>query len=140
MSGELLQLGLVVAGVLQLGLSILNLALPRGMKWSVELDRLPLLIKQVFYVHVLFISVTCATFAVMTLRFAAPMAAGEIPACRWLAGCIAAFWGIRTLVQVAYYSSSHWRGQPLRTLVHIFCLVIYASFATVYALAAVQGA
>jgi len=53
------------------------------------------------------------------------MAGGGNPACRWLAGCIGSFWAIRTVLQVGYYSSSHWRGNLGRTIAHAALLLIY---------------
>src|SRR5216684_2746459 len=120
-----LSLLLLTAAGLQLAISVLNLFLVPLFKWKADLERMPLLLREVFQVHAWFISVTLAIFATMTWRFAPEMAAGGNLVCRWLAGCIGAFWAIRTVLQVAYYSSSHWRGQPGRTLAHVALLLIY---------------
>jgi len=99
-----------------------------------DLNRLPLLVREVFQVHVWFISVTLIIFAVMTFRFAGEMNAN--PVCRWLAAGIGLFWALRMVLQFAYYSSSHWRGQPGRTAIHVALLVIYGGFAVIYLAAA----
>jgi hypothetical protein len=36
------------------------------------------------------------------------------------------------VLQLTYYGSGHWRGQPGRTLAHVLLLVIYGSFAALY--------
>ena len=59
---------------------------------------------------------------------------------RWLAAGIGMFWAIRTLLQMAYYSSSHWRGRPERTAIHIGLLLLYGGFAAVYFWSACRGA
>ena len=82
---SLLELGLRAAAIAQFGIALLNLSLVRVMKWKPDLDRLPLLIREVFQVHLIFISVTVATFAVLTWRFAREMATGTIPVAVWLA-------------------------------------------------------
>ena len=91
-----------------------------------------LLVREVFRVHAWFISITLAIFGVMTWRFSHEMANGTNPVCQWLAGGIGSFWAVRTVLQVFYYSSSHWRGQLGRTLIHIALLFLYGGFAAVY--------
>jgi hypothetical protein len=128
---------LQAAAVLQLGIAFANLFIVRLLKWQPDVARMPLLLKEVFYVHAWFISLTLGIFAVLTWRFAGRLALD--PLGQWLAGCIGSFWGIRTILQVAYYSTNHWRGQLGRTLVHAALLVIYGSFAAVYFWAAFAG-
>ena len=50
----------------------------------------------------------------------------------WLGACIGVFWGVRTVLQMTYYSSSHWRGKPGLTLVHVMLLVLYGGLSMVY--------
>jgi hypothetical protein len=119
-----------LAAAAQLGIALLNLALPRIMRWRDDLNRMPLLIREVFHVHAWFVSITLGIFAVMTWRFAAEMTTNA--ACRWLAAAMGLFWALRTLLQVSYYSSSHWRGRPGRTVMHVTLLLIYGGFAAVY--------
>src|SRR6266446_7282777 len=94
---------LEAAAVVQLGVAALNLRLVRWLRWRVELMGLPLLMRQVFQVHVWFISLTLAIFGVTTLRFAESMASRANPAVAWLAAAIAIFWGLRVVMQVGYY-------------------------------------
>jgi len=124
------------AAALQIAIAVMNLFLVRLLKWGDELARMPLLLREVFYVHGWFISVTLAIFAAMSWRFASELAAGINPVCRWLAGGIGVFWGIRTILQVVWYSSSHWRGQTGRTVAHIILLIVYGGFAATYLWAA----
>ena len=131
-----LQWWLEVAAVAQLGVAALNLGLVRLLQWRNPLRQLPLLMREVFQVHVWFISLTLAAFGGMTLRFAGPMAAREDPAAIWLAAIIAIFWGLRVLIQLAYYSASHWRHDTLRTMAHIVLLIIYGGMAVAYGMAA----
>jgi len=123
---------LQLAAAAQLGIATLNLFLVPLLNWKEEVARMPLLLREVFQVHAWFISITLCIFAVMTWRFATEMASGTNPVCQWLAAGIGTFWAIRAVLQVTYYSSSHWRGQPGRTLAHILLLATYASFAAIY--------
>lgn len=120
------------AAIAQLGIALLNFSLVRLMKWKPDLDRLPLLIREVFHVHLIFISVTVGTFAVLTWRFAREMATGGIQMAIWLALAIGVFWGIRVVMQWTYYSQAHWRGDTVRTLLHWLLFFGYGALAFVY--------
>lgn len=120
------------AAALQLGIAGLNLFLVPLFGWREHLRQTPLLLREVFQVHAWFISVTLAIFATLTFRFAADMAGGGIPVCRWLAGAIGLFWGTRAVLQIVYYSSSHWRGHWPRTIAHVSLLLLYGGFAVLY--------
>ena len=127
---------LEIAAALQLAVAVLNLFLVRLLYWKDDIARMPLLLREVFQVHVWFISITLAIFGVVTWRFAAEMADHADPACQWLAGGIGLFWAIRTMLQVGFYSSSHWRGQATRTVAHVALLCVYGGFAALYLWAA----
>ena len=128
---------LIIAASAQLAVAIINLRLERLLHWQTELAAMPLLLREVFHVHKWFISLTLAIFAVLTFRFASQLASD--PLGRWLAGGIAVFWGFRTVLQVAYYSSSHWRNDRARTVAHITLLVLYGGMAALYAWTATGG-
>jgi hypothetical protein len=131
-----LDLLLRAAAAAQFGVAMLNLSLVRIMKWKPDLDRLPLLIREVFYIHSLFISVTLASFAVLTWRFAGDLASAANPLCAWLAAAIGIFWTIRATMQWTHYSASHWRGDTARTLIHWTLTLGYGALGVVYFAAA----
>jgi hypothetical protein len=111
------------------------------MGWKEDLDRLPLLIREVHQVHSWFVSLTLGIFAVLTWRFAPEMAGGADPVGCWLGGGIGIFWAVRTVLQVTYYSTSHWQGNFQRTLIHVTLLIVYyGGCAVSYLWAAFGGA
>lgn len=124
------------AAASQVAIAVLNLFLVPILKWREDLARMPLLLREVFQVHAWFISITLAIFAAITWRFASEMAGGANPVCQWLAVGIGVFWAIRAMLQIGYYSSTHWRGQLGRTVAHIGLLMLYGGFAAVYLWAA----
>lgn len=130
---------LQLAAAAQFGIALLNLAIPRILAWQDDLGRLPLLIREVFQVHLWFISITVAIFAILTWRFSGDMAAGTDEACRWLAAAIGFFWATRTVLQLGYYSSSHWRGKAALTGIHVALLVVYGGLASIYLTAALRA-
>ena len=125
-----------IAAAAQLAIALLNLFLVRLLDWKGELKRMPLLLREVFHVHCWFISITLGIFGVMTLRFADAMAASSNEACRWLTAGIGLFWAIRTVLQVTYYSGSHWHGRLVRTVMHVALLATYGGLALVYSISA----
>jgi hypothetical protein len=131
-----LSIFLQTAAALQLAVALLNLFLVPLLKWKEDLARAPLLLREVFHVHAWFISVTLTIFGLMTWRFATDLASHTNAIASWLAAGIAIFWAIRTVLQVTYYSSSHWRGQFGRTVIHIILLFIYGGMAAIYLWAA----
>lgn len=124
------------AAALQIAIAVLNLFLVPLLKWKDELQRVPLLLREVFHVHAWFISITLAIFGVISWRFAGDIALHLNPIGDWLAAAIGIFWAIRTVLQVAYYNSSHWHGQVGRTVIHIVLLLLYGGMAATYLWAA----
>ena len=123
----------------QLAVALLNLALVRIMHWQPDLARAPMLIREVFHIHVHFISITLAVFGVLTLRFAGDIATAATPLAVWLAISIAGFWGVRSVMQWSHYSAVHWRGDPARTAIHWALFLGYGAIAAVYLIAAGRG-
>ena len=125
-----------LSAVAQLCVAAVNFATARLLKWQEPIDRMPLLLRQVFWVHAWFVSLVLVLFGVMTWRFAPQMAAGSDPACAWLAAGMGIVWSVRTVAQVAYYSPSHWRGNAGRTFIHVFLFVVYGGMSVSYLVAA----
>ena len=129
---KVLETLLRLCAIAQVGVAAINFSTPRLLGWREPIERMPLLLRQVFWVHAWFVSVVLTIFGVMTWRFAPEMAAGSDAACGWLAAGLGLVWGLRALVQVAYYSPSHWRGHAGRTLIHVFLFVVYGGMSVSY--------
>ena len=120
----------------QFAVAILNLFLIRIIKWKPDLERAPLLIREVFRIHVVFISITLSIFGALTWRFAYEIANGASPLAIWLAAAAGLFWLVRSAMQWLHYSASHWHGNSLRTLIHWSLFLGYGAMAVVYFAAA----
>jgi hypothetical protein len=127
-----LELFLRLAALAQFGVAVLNLFLVRIMNWRRDLNTMPLLIREVFQIHIYFISITLAIFAALTWRFARELATGANPLGVWFALGIGTFWTVRSVMQWSHYSAIHWRGDRLRTLIHWTLFLGYGAFAAVY--------
>ena len=136
MKTSLIELGLRVAAVTQIGVALLNLALIRIMKWKPDLERMPLLIREVFRIHCYFISITLGIFGIVTWRFTPEIASAANGIAMWLATGIGLFWLIRSAMQWLHYSPTHWRGNGTRTAIHFILFFGYAALAAVYLAAA----
>ena len=134
-----LEFFLRLAAFAQLGVAVLNFFLIRIMKWRSDLDAAPLLIREVFQIHIYFISITLAIFGALTWRFAGEIATAAHPLCIWLAIGIGVFWAVRSVMQWTHYSAVHWRGDRIRTLIHWMLFLGYGAFAAVYFTAAGRG-
>lgn len=133
---SLLELGLLIAALAQFAIAVINLSLVRLMHWRSDLERMPLLIHEVFRVHVIFITITVATFAVLTWRFAVDIATRANPIAIWLAAAAGIFWATRSILQWTHYSRSHWRGDRTRTALHWLLFFGYGALGVLYLAAA----
>jgi len=131
-----LETALRAAAGAQFAVAILNLFLIRIMKWKPDLDRAPVLIREVFRIHVVFLCFTLSIFAALTWRFAHEIARAGSPLAIWLAVAIGLFWFVRSTMQWTHYSASHWQGDSLRTVIHWVLFLGYGAMATVYLAAA----
>ena len=127
------------AALLQISVAGINMALVGLLNWQAALKQMPLLMREVFHVHKWYISITLTIFGVLTLRFAPMLANPELEIVIWLSIAIAVFWAIRAVIQLCYYSSSHWKGRPGRTVIHVTLLLCYSGFAVLYALPSIVG-
>ncbi len=129
---------LIAAAIGQILIAIINLRLDRMLNWQVELKQISRLLREVFYVHKWFITITLLIFGVITIRFVGDIAhpVHEMP--RWFAGGVGFFWAIRTILQWTYYSKDHWKGNTHRTLIHWILTICYGGCATAYLFAAFQ--
>ncbi len=131
-----LELFLRIVAVAQFSLVVVNLFLPRILNWKPDIERMSLLVREVFIIHSWFITITLAIWGVLTWRFAHEMAHAPTELSRWLCAAMGIFWGIRCVLQWLHYSPSHWRGIPSRTFLHWLFFLGYGAWTLVYALAA----
>ena len=131
-----LETALRAAALAQFAVALLNLFLIRIMKWKPDLDRAPLLIREIFSVHVVFISITLSIFGALILRFAHEIARAGSALAIWLAAAIGLFWLVRSAMQWTHYSASQWQGHSLRTVIHRTLFLAYGAVAAIYLAAA----
>jgi len=115
----------------QILVALLNLCLPALLGWRTALANLPRLVREVFHVHSLFVSLTLLGFASLTFAFATDMA-GDDPQADAVAAFAGVFWAVRVVVQLAYYSREHYRGKVGETVIHYVLLAVYGGMSAIY--------
>ena len=104
------------AGVLLIGVGLLNGILPRRYDWKGELPRLGVFNRQMFVVQAIFIAVTCLLMGLLLISSARELI--ETPLGRRIMLGYALFWTLRLLTQLFGYSSEVWKGKRLETAAH----------------------
>lgn len=123
-----------LSGGLLVGLALVHAIFPRYFKWKEELGSITLLTRQIHYVHTFFIALTVLLIGVLCLT-SAPELLGTTLGRRVALG-IGVFWGCRLVIQFFGYSSSHWKGKPFETTVHVVFSLLWLFFTAVFGFAA----
>ena len=90
------------AGVVHVGIVAANVPLPGRLRVRERLAGVPRFVRQIFYVHWIYIVIVVGFFAALCFGFARELAGGSGLG-RFLSGFIALFWLLRILLQVFYY-------------------------------------
>ncbi|HXN01005.1 MAG TPA: hypothetical protein VN973_03850 [Candidatus Dormibacteraeota bacterium] len=90
------------AGGIQLVIAAANVEVARQLDYRANLSRLTPMVGQVFLVHAVYIVLLILWFSALCLLFAARLASGD-PLARFLTGGLAAFWGLRAIIQLTVY-------------------------------------
>ena len=91
-----------VAGGVQLAIAAANLEVARKLDYRSNLARLTPMVSQIFLVHAVYIVLVILWFGALCLLFAARLVSGD-PLARFLTGGLAAFWGLRAIIQLTVY-------------------------------------
>ena len=122
----------------QIFIALLGPMIPWLLEWREPIQRMPLLVREVFWIHTYFIGLTCGIFGIITWVFAADLAHPSHDMMRWFCFAVGLFWSIRCMMQWTHYSASHWRGLFDKTLAHWALFLGYGAFATSYFIAALR--
>ncbi|WP_282204474.1 hypothetical protein [Kitasatospora fiedleri] len=126
------QLRLVGAALIAMG--ALHLVLPRLIGWPADLAGTTLLTRQVSYVHLFFIALTCVLLGLLPLLLTRDLLAGGRLGTALLAAQTL-FWGTRWIFEFAVFSPKLWRGDRLRTAAHATLSVLWTWVTAVFACA-----
>lgn len=102
MNGTWMVRAIWAAGAAHVGIIAANVPLPGRLRVREKLAGVPVFIRQIFYVHWIYIVIVLGLFAGLCFGFA-PELAGASSLGRFLSGFMAGFWLLRIVLQVAYY-------------------------------------
>jgi hypothetical protein len=122
------------AGVVHLGIVAGNLPLPRRLLVRERLAGVPRFMRQIFYVHWVYIVIVLGLFAGLCFGFA-PELAGASGLGRFLSGFMAGFWLLRIVLQVVYYDREVRRENRGLDVIYLGALVVLVVILGIAALA-----
>lgn len=122
----------IAGGVLHFCILFASAMVPGTLNWRGELQKLPPLLRQLFWVYGAFIVLMIVGQGTLSLAFSRELAAGS-PLARGVAGFIAVFWGTRLAVRLfvfdagPYLKNAWYRlGYRALTLAFLLLTAIYA--------------
>ncbi len=125
---------LQITGAVLMALGLVHAAFPRYFRWREETAGLSMLTRQILYVHTAFIGITVFLIGLLCATCAHELTNTQLG--RRISLGLAAFWGIRLLVQFFGYSPELWRGKPFETIMHILFGLFWSWLTTLFLLAA----
>ncbi len=121
-----------LAGGIHAGIVLANIPLPGKLKVPENLAGVPRFLRQIFYVHWLYIVLVVSLFSALCFGFA-PELAGASSLGRFLSAFIAGFWLLRLVLQWFYYDPELRRQNRLLDAVNNMALVVLVAIFAVAA-------
>lgn len=126
----MLLVSLRAAGAAMLVLAALYPIYPRRFRWAEQLQRVELLTRQVFWVHIGFIVLLLVLQGVLLVGFPRLLLTSDGAATALLVGMLA-FWLYRLVAQLFVYDSALWRHRPAHLVVHVVFSVLWLAISAV---------
>ena len=111
------------AGCVHLGIMAANVPLPRRLRVRESLAGVPRFVRQIFYVHWVYIVIVLGMFAALCFGFARELA-GASALGRFLSGFMAGFWLLRIVLQIFYYDREIRRENWALDLMYVVSLLV----------------
>lgn len=128
-------LAIRVAGGIHLAIIAANVPLPGKLRVRQHLAAVPNFIRQIFFVHWIYIVLALGFFSALCLFFPAQLAGGSSLG-RFLSGYIAVFWLLRIVLQVTYYDRGVRRENRLLDAMYLVALIVLS---LIFSIAALGG-
>jgi hypothetical protein len=118
------------AGLVHVSIILANIPLPSRLRVRDRLAGVPRFLRQIFYVHWVYIVIVLALFAALCFRFAAELAGGSALG-KFLSAFIAGFWLLRIVLQLSYYDREvRQENRALDSLYVVALILLVAIFGT----------
>jgi UDP-N-acetylmuramyl pentapeptide phosphotransferase/UDP-N-acetylglucosamine-1-phosphate transferase len=122
------------AGSIHAGIVCANVPLPRQLRVCEGMAHVPRFLRQIFYVHWLYIVLIVGAFSALCFGFAEDLA-GASAVGRFLSGFLSGFWLLRIVLQCFYYDREVRRAHRVLDSVYvlsILCLTGIFTWFSVY--------
>jgi hypothetical protein len=136
MSSELMKELIWGAGAVHLGIVAANVPLPGRLRVQDRLAGMPRFLRQIFYVHWLYIVIVVGLFAALCIGFATDLAGASLLG-RFLSAFIAGFWLLRIVLQIFYYDREVRRENRGLDLMYVASLIVLVAIFGIAALRSV---
>ena len=123
MSGALMKELIWGAGAVHVGIMAANVPLPGRLRVREKLAGVPRFVRQIFYVHWVYIVIVLGLFAALCFGFA-PELAGASALGRFLRGFMAGFWLLRIVLQIFYYDPEIRRENRGLDMLYVASLIV----------------
>jgi hypothetical protein len=133
MTGGLMKELIWGAGAVHVGIIAANIPLPGRLQVQEKLAGVPRFVRQIFYVHWVYIVIVLALFAALCFGFAPDLAGASVLG-RFLSGFMAGFWLLRIGLQLFYYDREirrENRGLDMLYLASLIVLVVIFGMAAI---------
>jgi hypothetical protein len=111
------------AGFVHVGIIAANIPLPGRLRVRERLAGVPRFVRQIFYVHWVYIVIVVGLFAALCFGFA-PDLAGASGMGRFLSGFMAGFWLLRIVLQIFYYDGEVRRENQALDRLYVGALIV----------------
>jgi hypothetical protein len=118
------------SGILLILLAFLHVGFSQYFNWKKELKKVSLINKEMMVIHTLFLAIVLLLMGVMCFTSAYELTNTKLG--KKIAMGMAIFWGLRLYIQFFGYSSSHWKGKRLETIIHILFSVLWTYFTCIW--------
>ena len=135
---RMLTVHLQVVGVLLMVLGLSHVFFNRYFGWEVELARVSLFTRRVFFVHTFFIAMTVTMMGAFCAVYAGALVEPQALNRAILAGMVV-FWGSRLVAQFTAYESAIWHGDRFRTRMHVVFSVFWVYVTGTFGIALVRS-
>ena len=112
-----------VAGAIHAGIVLANMPLPGKLRVREKLASVPPFLRQIFYVHWLYIVLVVTLFSALCFGFARDLAGGSALG-RFLSAFLGGFWLLRILLQCFYYDTEVRRANRALDALYLLALVL----------------
>jgi len=106
-----------------LGIIAANVPLPGRLRVRERMAGVPRFLRQIFYVHWVYIVIVVGLFAALCFGFA-PELAGASSLARFLSGFMAGFWLLRIVLQIFYYDREVRRENQGLDILYVGSLIV----------------